>query len=121
MTYVDIPYIYLQEDVQAGIRMPPPDFIQQLLRSIKIQDAAVVLLSTTLLSVKLSFLFFFRQLLRRLRKMMIWWWFVLAVTVPSTIVLICSNFISCSYFDERIFGKHDVSSRCLRSGILEPV
>ncbi|KAL8796095.1 MAG: hypothetical protein Q9195_001427 [Heterodermia aff. obscurata] len=62
-TYVDIPYIYLQEDVQAGIRMPPPDFIQQLLRSVKIQDAAVVLLSSTLLSVKLSFLFFFRQLL----------------------------------------------------------
>ena len=105
LTYVDIPYIYLQESVESGSRAPPPNLIQQLLKSVKIQDAGVVLLCTTLLMVKMSFLFFFRNLLRRLKKMMIWWWCVVVFTIPSTIVLICSDFIACSYFDERILGE----------------
>lgn len=105
MTYIDIPYIYLQQNVQSGARAPPPDLIQQLLKSVKIQDAAVVLLSTTLFAVKLSFLAFFRSLIRRLKKLEIWWWCVLAIVIPSSIVLLCSNFITCPYFDERILGK----------------
>ncbi|KAL8709811.1 MAG: hypothetical protein Q9225_007392 [Loekoesia sp. 1 TL-2023] len=102
MTYIDIPYIYLQQNVQSGAQAPPPDLIQQLLKSVKIQDAAVVLLSTTLFAVKLSFLAFFRSLIRRLKRLEIWWWVVLAIVIPSSIVLLCSNFITCPYFDERI-------------------
>ncbi|KAL8662845.1 MAG: hypothetical protein Q9202_004359 [Teloschistes flavicans] len=105
LTYIDIPYIYLQQNVQAGTEAPPADFIQQLLKSVKIQDAAVVLLSGTILAVKFCFLSLFRSLIRRLRKLEIWWWFVLVIVVPSSIMLVCSNFISCSYFDERILGK----------------
>ena len=128
IVYIDIPYIYLQESVESGARDPPPDLIQQLIKSVKIQDSAIVLLSTTVFMVKMSFLFFFYNLLRRLKKMMIWWWCVIAITVPSTLVLICSNFISCSYFDERILGgcstglsqgsKH---AYCLTNGLAECV
>ena len=104
LTYVDIPYIYLQQNVQSGAEAPPADLVQQLIKSVKIQDSAVILLSTAIFAVKLSFMIFFRSLLRRVKNMMIWWWFVLIVVIPSTLVLICSNFISCSYYDERILG-----------------
>ncbi|KAL8750839.1 MAG: hypothetical protein Q9199_006822 [Rusavskia elegans] len=102
MTYLDVPYIYLQQNVQAGTQAPPADFIQQLLKSVKIQDAAVVLLSATIFAVKLAFLAFFRGLIRRLKKLEIWWWCVLVIVIISSIVLICSNFITCPYFDQRI-------------------
>ncbi|KAI4202141.1 MAG: hypothetical protein LQ350_002808 [Teloschistes chrysophthalmus] len=113
LTYIDIPYIYLQQNVQAGTEAPPADFIQQLLKSVKIQDAAVVLLSGTILAVKLCFLALFRSLIRRLRKLEMWWWLVLAIVVPSSIMLVCSNFISCSYFDERILGELILGVQCL--------
>ncbi|KAL8645630.1 MAG: hypothetical protein Q9226_007213 [Calogaya cf. arnoldii] len=102
MTYLDIPYIYLQQNVQAGSQAPPADFIQQLLKSVKIQNAAVVLLSATIFAIKLAFLAFFRGLIRRLKKLEIWWWCVLVVVVLSSIILICANFITCPYYDERI-------------------
>ncbi|KAI4108317.1 MAG: hypothetical protein LQ339_002218 [Xanthoria mediterranea] len=105
MTYIDIPYIYLQQNVQAGTQAPPADFIQQLLKSVKIQDAAVVLLSATVFAVKLAFLAFFRGLIRRLKKLEMWWWFVLVIVVISSLILICANFITCPYFDERILVK----------------
>ncbi|KAI4112803.1 MAG: hypothetical protein LQ338_008272 [Usnochroma carphineum] len=47
MTYIDIPYIYLQQNVESGAQAPPADLIQQLVKSVKIQYAAVVLLSST--------------------------------------------------------------------------
>ncbi|KAL8850272.1 MAG: hypothetical protein Q9221_004782 [Calogaya cf. arnoldii] len=102
MTYLDIPYIYLQQNVQAGSQAPPADFVQQLLKSVKIQNAAVVLLSATIFAIKLAFLAFFRGLIRRLKKLEIWWWCVLIVVVLSSIILICANFITCPYYDERI-------------------
>lgn len=105
MTYIDIPYIYLQQNVQSGAREPPAHFVQQLIHSVKIQDAAVVLLSSTIFAVKLSFMAFFRSLIRRLRKLEIWWWCVLFIVVPSSVMLVISNFITCGYFDERILGK----------------
>ncbi|KAI4255553.1 MAG: hypothetical protein L6R42_006673 [Xanthoria sp. 1 TBL-2021] len=111
MTYLDVPYIYLQQNVQAGTQAPPADFIQQLLKSVKIQDAAVVLLSATIFAVKLAFLAFFRGLIWRLKKLEIWWWCVLVIVIISSIVLICSNFITCPYFDERILGRPGHSSR----------
>ncbi|KAL8984580.1 MAG: hypothetical protein Q9205_001497 [Flavoplaca limonia] len=105
MTYLDIPYIYLQQNVQAGSQAPPADFIQQLLTSVKIQNAAVVLLSTTVFAIKLAFLAFFRGLIRRLKKLEIWWWCVLVIVILSSIFLICANFITCPYYDKRILVK----------------
>ena len=113
MTYLDIPYIYLQQNVQAGSQAPPADFIQQLLTSVKIQNAAVVLLSTTVFAIKLAFLAFFRGLIRRLKKLEIWWWCVLVIVILSSIFLICANFIACPYYDERILGRHNHSLRLI--------
>ena len=102
--FLDIPYIYLQENVEAGLRAAPADFISQLIHSEKLQDAATTLLGTTIASVKFSFLFFFRDLLRQQKKMLIWWWCIFVILIPTAAILMFSNFISCSYFDERILG-----------------
>ncbi|KAL8767211.1 MAG: hypothetical protein Q9209_006216 [Squamulea sp. 1 TL-2023] len=121
MTYIDIPYIYLQQNVGAGTQAPPADFVQQLIKSVKIQDSAVVLLNVTIFAVKLAFLAFFRGLIRRLKKLEMWWWCVLAIVVPSSIILICSNFISCAYFDERILVRdpeRHKETKCDLTGII---
>ena len=81
--YADVPYIYAQIDVSLGLIPPPADFIQQLLRSIKLQDAAAVLLTTAVFSVKFSFWLFFRSLLRRLYRLTIWWWCILPFLVVA--------------------------------------
>lgn len=102
--YLDLPYIYLQENVEAGRRAAPEDFVAQLIHSEKLQDAATTLLGTTIISVKFSFLFFFRGLLSQQKKMLLWWWCILVFLIPTAAIVMFSNFISCSYFDERIFG-----------------
>ncbi|MCJ1404627.1 hypothetical protein MMC11_007853 [Xylographa trunciseda] len=102
LAFIDIPYIYLQEDVDAGLQKPPANLLTQLINSERIQDAGTVLLTTTLFSVKFSFLFFFRHLLQHQKKLMLYWWFVCFITVPSAPVCMFSDFIACSYFDERI-------------------
>ena len=102
--YLDLPYIYLQEDVEAGLRAAPADLVSQLLHSEKLQDTAVTLLGTTISSVKFSFLFFFRDLLRQQKKMLVWWWCIFVFLIPTVAILMFSNLISCSYFDKRIFG-----------------
>ena len=107
--YLDIPYIYLQEDVEAGLRAEPANFIPQLLRDEKLQDTAATLLGLTISSVKFSFLFFFKSLSKQQRKMMIWWWCICILLIPTAAVLMFSNLISCPYFDERIFGLPPLS------------
>ena len=102
--YFDVPYIYLQEDVEAGLRVPPANFIPQLLRDEKLQDAASTMMGLTITSVKFSFLFFFKSLLKQQRKMMIWWWCICIILIPTAAILMFSNLISCPYFDERILG-----------------
>ena len=102
--YFDIPYIYLQEDVEAGLRAAPANLIPQLLRDEKLQDAASTLLGVTISSVKFSFLLFFKSLLRQQRKLIIWWWCICISLIPTAAILMFSIFISCPYFDERIFG-----------------
>ena len=104
LIYLDLPYIYLQEDVEAGLRAPPPDLLSQLLHSVKLQDAAATLLGTTISSVKFSFLFFFRDLLRQQKRMFVWWWCIFAFLIPTAAIMIFSSMISCSNFDERIIG-----------------
>ena len=110
--YLDLPYIYLQEDVEAGLRPAPADLVSQLLHSEKLQDTATTLLGTTISSVKFSFLFFFRELLKQQKKMLVWWWCIFAILIPTAAILMFSNLISCSYFDKRIFGKS-----CLKPGL----
>ena len=105
LTYADVPFIYLQEYVEAGLLKPPPDLVPRLIHSEKIQDAATVLLVCTVFSIKFSFLFFFKLLIRQQKKLMIWWWTVLVLLVPIAAVVMVSDFIACSYFDDRIFGK----------------
>ena len=105
LTFIDIPYIYLQEDVEAGLQTPPANLLTQLIYSEKIQDAATVLLTATLFSVKFSFLFFFRHLLRHQKKLTLYWWFVCFITVPSAAVCMFSDLIACPYFDERIVAQ----------------
>ncbi len=105
MVYIDCPYLYTQVSVESGMQTPPSDFIHQLIEDQKTQDAAVVLLFVTVVSVKFSFLFFFHSLLRRLKNMITWWWFVFAVHVSAAVVMICSSFMSCPYFGARVLGE----------------
>ncbi|KAI4200394.1 MAG: hypothetical protein LQ350_003932, partial [Teloschistes chrysophthalmus] len=100
--YVDVPYLFIQQNVDPSTTVITPAFIQFLLRSLKIQSATDVLLSVTLFSVKYSFLFFFHGLLRRVRWLTIWWWCVLAMMVPLSIIFMCCIFMVCPYFDERV-------------------
>ena len=102
--YLDLPYIYLQENVEAGLHAAPADLVSQFIHSEKLHDAATTLLRTTIISVKFSFLFFFRGLLRQQKKMMLWWWCILVFLIPTAAFPMFSDFISCSYFDERTFG-----------------
>ena len=103
--YFDIPYIYLQENVEAGLRTPPPDLVSQLIHSVKLQYSAATLLGTAIMGVKFSFLFFFRALIQQQKTMMKWWWCILALLIPTTPILMFSDFIACPYTDERIIGQ----------------
>ena len=105
MMYLDLPYVYLQQNVEAGLRAPPADIVSQLLHSEKLQDATTTLLGASVIAVKFSFLFFFRGLLRQQKRMLIWWWCTLVLILPAAVMLIFGNLISCSYFDERVFGR----------------
>ena len=105
LLYLDVPYIYLQENVEAGLRAAPIDLVSQLIHSIKVQVSANTLLGTTIMAVKFSFLFFFRTLIRRQRRMTTWWWCILAILIPTTPILMFSTLISCPYTDQRIVGS----------------
>ena len=105
LLYKDVPDIYLQENVEAGLEAPPADLAQRLIHSEKLQDASTVLLAGALFCIKFSFLCFFRHLIWQNRLLMVWWWFVLAVCIPTAAVVMFSDFISCAYFDDRILGE----------------
>ena len=105
MLYFDIPYIYLQENVEAGLQAPPPDLAAQLIHSIKLQYSAATLLGAATMAVKFSFLFFFRPLIRQQKRLMRWWWCILALLMPTLPILLFSDFISCPYTDDRVLGE----------------
>ena len=105
LLYADIPYIYLQVNVEAGLQMPPANLVEQLVHSEKLQDASTVLLSAAIFSIKFSFLFFFRHLIWQSKRLMYYWWSVLVVCIPSAAMVMFSDFIACRYFDESIVGK----------------
>lgn len=58
--YFDVPYIYLQEDEEAGLRALPANFIPQLLRDEKLQFAASTMMGLTISSVSSPFYSFLR-------------------------------------------------------------
>lgn len=106
---VDIPYAYLQEQVEAGVEAPPPNLMDSLLQDQKVQNAATVLIATTIFSVKFSFLFFFRLLLQRTKKWYIWWWWtIFIILIPSAALFMFSDFISCPYTGEAVLSKAPV-------------
>ena len=105
---VNIPYAYLQQQVEAGLQEPPPNFIQTLEQDEKTQDAAVVLVATAIFAVKFSFLFFFRPLLPLTRKWyMYWWWLIFLLLIPSALMVMFVDFASCPYFGDAILSKID--------------
>lgn len=108
LLYLDIPYIYLQEDVEAGLRAPPANLIPQLISSVKLQVATSTLLGTTIMSVKFSFLFFFRSLIQHQKNEIIWWWCILVLLVATTPLLMFSNLMTCPYFDQSILGRSSI-------------
>ena len=105
LLYADIPFIYLQINVEAGLQKPPTDLVEQLVHSEKLQDASTVLLSAAIFSIKFSFLFFFRHLIWQSKRLMYYWWFVLVICIPSAALVMFSDFIACRYFDASIVGK----------------
>ena len=103
--YVNVPYIYLQLNVEAHVEAPPADFVQQLLYDERLQNAATVLVLTALFSVKWAFLFFFRCLIGHTNWLITWWWTVLAVLVPGTVFGIFTNIFACPFFGPSILGR----------------
>lgn len=100
MTYVDTPKFYLEENVEAGLESPPPNFKSLLILGEKLEDAVTSLLGVTIVSVKFSFLFFFRALLRQQKKMMLWWWCIFVLLIPAAFLMIFAIFIVCAYWNQ---------------------
>ena len=97
--------MYTQQEVIAGLRLPPPTFLSDIIKSEKFTDAITSLLGASIVSVKFSFLFFFRALLRRQKKMMAWWWCIFAIMVPTAIVMVFAFLIICASWNQEIFGR----------------
>ena len=73
----------------------PTHFVNNFAHNSNIQDAVVVMLTTSIFSVKFVYLFFFRQMADRIRPLLIWWWCVFGVLVVAAPVSVFVNFIGC--------------------------
>ena len=104
--FLTLPYNQTEVDVGAGVEIPPPDLTHQLDFDVKFQDASTFLLNASIFSVKFSFLFFFRLLLQGTTKLRIWWWSVFIFTIPCAIICMCTEFMVCPAFGDRIMGKY---------------
>ncbi|MCJ1230794.1 hypothetical protein MMC12_007468 [Toensbergia leucococca] len=104
MMFLTLPYNQTGQDVGAGVEAPPPDINHQLDMDVKFQDTAVLLLNACIYSVKFSFLFFFRHLLSRTKQLKVWWWCIFIFTIPCAIVCMCTEFIACPAFGDRIMA-----------------
>ncbi|MCJ1464989.1 hypothetical protein MMC07_003604 [Pseudocyphellaria aurata] len=80
----------------------PPDYLNRLSRSHKLDYAYIILTFTSIFAVKFSFLFFFRILVRRIHKMSVYWWVAVTVTTVAWVFCVLEPFIFCPYFDERL-------------------
>ncbi|MCJ1361371.1 hypothetical protein MMC16_000470 [Acarospora aff. strigata] len=100
--FLVLPYNQTQVNVAAGIIPPPPDLLQQLDLDVKLQDSASLFINAAVYTVKFSFLFFFRLLLHRTKKLQVWWWCVFIFTIPCMMIAMCTNFMACPAFGDRI-------------------
>lgn len=100
-----LPYNQTEVNVAAGIEASPSDLTHRLDLNVKLQDAAAFLLNGSIFAVKFSFLFFFRLLLQRTGKLQTWWRFVFVFTLPCAAICMCTNFMVCPAFGDRLQGK----------------
>ena len=103
VTCLVLPYNQIEVDIGAKVIAPPADLTHILDYDVKLQDAGGVLLNASIFSVKFSFLFFFRLLLHGTGKLRIWWWTVFVFTIPCAIICMCTEFMACPAFGDRIF------------------
>lgn len=104
MVFLALPYNQTEVNVGAGVKAPPSDLTHQLDLDVKFQDASLVLLNASIFSVKFSFLFFFRLLLQRTGKLQIWWGCTFIVTIPCAVICMCTEFMVCPAFGDRIMS-----------------
>ena len=100
-----LPYNQTEVNVGAGIEAPPSDLMHQLDMDVKFQDASSFLLNASVFAVKFSFLFFFRLLLQNTGRLQMLWWFVFIFTIPCAVLCMCTEFMVCPAFGDRILGK----------------
>ncbi|MCJ1430256.1 hypothetical protein MMC29_008173, partial [Sticta canariensis] len=101
-TFLVLPYNQTEVNVAAGMEAPPPDFTHQLDLDVKFQEASSVLVNASVFCVKFSFLFFFRLLLLHTGKLQAWWWFTFIITIPCAVICMCTEFMVCPAYGDRI-------------------
>ena len=99
-----LPYNQTEANVGAGIEAPPPDLMHRLDMDVKVHDASSFMINASIFAVKFSFLFFFRLLLQRTEKLQKWWWFVFIFTIPCAVLCMCTEYMVCPAFGDRILG-----------------
>ena len=97
MIYSNLPFLYEGFQVDLGRAPPTPEFLSNLPSNQKIQDAAVVLLDSSIWCIKFVFLAFFRGLVRKLRSLEIWWRCVCVILVLSIPIGAFAVMIACPY------------------------
>lgn len=102
--FLVLPYNQTEVNVGAGVEAPPADLTHQSDFDVKFQDVSSVLLNGCIYSVKFSFLFFFRLLLQRTGKLQIWWWCTVIFTAPCAVICMCTEFMVCPAFGDRIMS-----------------
>lgn len=105
----NVRFIYQENNFIIGVGFEiaslPPDFVDNFTYNSNIQDAAVVMLATTIFSVKFVFLFFFRQMVDRIRPLLTWWWCVFGALVVATPLSVFVNFIGCPATGIEVLSK----------------
>ena len=97
--------MYLSVYVSLGTEDPgfPLDGTFDPIKSFRfygiMDEAASVLVWTSIFAIKFSFVFFFRKLTRRVRGIKIWWWIVVVALVPCALICMFLGFIICPTLD----------------------
>lgn len=97
--------MYLSLDVQHGRQSTPPDLSSKIDEWRHGQLAAILLLTTSLWCVKLSFLIFFRRLGRNVQRQKIIWWSVFAFVVVSYFVVLVTQRWRCLVLSSNKAGR----------------
>ena len=103
--FLALPYSHAVLNVEAGVEAPSPDLIPHVDLVITFQATSLLLLYSSIYSVKFSFLLFFRLLLQGTGKLRVWWWLVFIFTIPCAILCICGGFIACPAVGGRIISE----------------